>query len=63
MKYFQILLLLGINISTILLGQSIELPQKFMNKDEIKNIPIFIYNVTITLPLYHKLIDLLIKKI
>ena len=46
MKYFQILLLLGINISTILLGQSIELPQKFMNKDEIKNIPIFIYNVT-----------------
>ena len=46
MKYFQILLLLGINISTILLGQSIELPQKFMNIDEIKNIPIFIYNVT-----------------
>jgi len=46
MKYFQILLLLGINISIILLGQSIELPQKFMNKDEIKNIPIFIYNVT-----------------
>jgi len=44
MKYFQILLLLGINISTILLGQSIELPQKFMNKDEIKNIPIFIYD-------------------
>ena len=42
MKYFQILLLLGINFSTILLGQSIELPQKFMNKDEIKNIPIFI---------------------
>ena len=46
MKFFQILLLLGINFSTILLGQSIELPQKFMNKDEIKNIPIFIYNVT-----------------
>jgi len=46
MKYFQILLLLGINYSTIVLSQSIELPQKFMNKDEIKNIPIFIYNVT-----------------
>ena len=46
MKYFQILLLLGINFSSILLGQSIELPQQFMNKDEIKNIPIFIYNVT-----------------
>ena len=46
MKYFQILLLLGMNIPIILLGQSIELPQKFMNKDEIKNIPIYIYNVT-----------------
>jgi len=46
MKYFLILLIMRINISTILLGQSIELPQKFMNKDEIKNIPIFIYNVT-----------------
>ena len=46
MKYFQNLLLLGIFLTTILFGQSIELPQKFMNKDEIKNIPIYIYNVT-----------------
>ena len=46
MKYFQILLLLGINISTILLSQSIEIPHKMMNPDTTLNIPIFIYNVS-----------------
>ena len=46
MKYFQILLLLGINISTILLSQSIEIPHKMMNQNTTLNIPIFIYNVS-----------------
>ena len=46
MKYFQILLLLGINISTILLGQSIEIPHKIMYLNTTLNIPIFIYNVS-----------------
>ena len=47
MKYFQILLLLGINISTILLSQSIEIPHKMMSmQDTTINIPIFIYNVS-----------------
>ena len=45
MKYFQILLLLGINISTILLSQSIEIPQRLIVKNETLNIPIFIYDV------------------
>lgn len=46
MKYFQILLLLGINISTILLSQSIEIPHKMMSmQDTTINIPIYIYNV------------------
>ena len=46
MKYFQILLLLGINFSTILLGQSIEIPHKMMNQSTTLNIPIFIYDVS-----------------
>ena len=46
MKYFQNLLLLGINFSTILLSQSIEIPHKMMNIDDSHNIPIFIYEVT-----------------
>ncbi len=46
MKYFQILLLLGIKISTILLGQSIEIPHKMINQNTTLNIPIFIYNVS-----------------
>ena len=46
MKYFQILLLLGINISTILLSQSIEIPHKMMNQNTTLNIPIFIYDVS-----------------
>ena len=46
MKYFQILLLLGINISTILLGQSIEIPHKMMNQNTTLNSPIFIYDVS-----------------
>ena len=46
MKYFQNLLLLGINISTILLGQSIEIPHKMMNKNDAINVPIFIYDVS-----------------
>jgi len=46
MKYFQILLLLGINISTILLSQSIEIPHRMMSmQDTTINIPIFIYEV------------------
>ena len=46
MKYFQILLLLGINISTILLVQSIAIPHKMMSmQDTTINIPIYIYNV------------------
>ena len=45
MKYFQILLLLGINFSTILFGQSIEIPHKMMNQDTAITIPIFIYEV------------------
>ena len=46
MKYFQILLLLGINFSTILLGQSIGIPHKMMNQNTTLNIPIFIYDVS-----------------
>ena len=46
MKYFQILLLLGINFSTILLSQSIGIPHKMMNQNTTLNIPIFIYNVS-----------------
>ena len=46
MKYFQNLLLLGINISTILLSQSIEIPHKMMNSATTLNIPIFIYDVS-----------------
>jgi len=46
MKYFQILLLLGINFSTILLGQSIEIPHRMMSQDTTINIPIFIYDVS-----------------
>ena len=46
MKYFQILLLLGINFSTLLLGQSIEIPHKMMKQDATLNIPIFIYDVS-----------------
>jgi len=46
MKYFQILLLLGINYSTILLSQSIEIPNNMMNIQNTINIPIFIYNVS-----------------
>ena len=45
MKYFQILLLLGIKFSTILLGQSIGIPHKMMNQNTTLNIPIFIYDV------------------
>ena len=47
MKYFQNLLLLGIIISTILLGQSIELDNepKMINPDTTLNIPIFNYDV------------------
>ncbi|RMZ50009.1 T9SS C-terminal target domain-containing protein [Candidatus Marinimicrobia bacterium PRS2] len=46
MKYFHILLLLGINYSTILLSQSIEIPNNMMNIQNTHNIPIFIYNVS-----------------
>jgi len=46
MQYFQILLLLGINFSTLLLGQSIEIPHKMMKKDVTLNVPIFIYDVS-----------------
>ena len=46
MKYFQNLLLLGINISTILLGQSIEIPHKMMEQGTTLNIPIFIYDIS-----------------
>ena len=46
MKYFQILLLLGIIFSTLLLGQSIEIPHKMMKQETALNIPIFIYNVS-----------------
>ena len=46
MKYFQILLLLGIKFSTILLGQSIGIPHKMMNQNTTLNIPIFIYDVS-----------------
>ena len=47
MKYFQNLLLLGINFSTILLGQSIEIPHRMMSmQDTTINIPIFIYDVS-----------------
>ena len=46
MKCFQILLLLGINFSTLLLGQSIEIPHKMMKQDTTLNIPIFIYDVS-----------------
>ena len=46
MKYFQNLLLLGINFSTILLGQSIEIPHKMMNPDTTLNIQILIYDVS-----------------
>ena len=46
MKYFQILLLLGINFSTFLFGQSIEIPHKLMKQDTTLNIPIFIYDVS-----------------
>ena len=46
MKYFQNLLLLGINFSTILLGQSIGIPHKMMNQNTTLNIPIFIYDVS-----------------
>ena len=46
MKYFQILLLLGINFSTILLGQSIGIPHKMMNQNTTLNSPIFIYDVS-----------------
>jgi len=45
MKYFQILLLLGINFSTILIGQSIEIPHKMISQNTTINIPIFIYEV------------------
>jgi len=41
----NIYILLLLSLLTTGWGQSIEIPQKFMNKDEIKNIPIFIYNV------------------
>ena len=42
MKYFQILLLLGIFLTTILLSQSIKIPQKLTGKNETFNIPVFI---------------------
>ena len=42
----NIYILLLLSLLTTGWGQSIELPQKFMIKDEIKNIPIYIYNVT-----------------
>ena len=46
MKYFQNLLLLGISFSTILFGQSIEIPHNMMSmQDTTINIPIFIYDV------------------
>ena len=45
MKYFQILLLLGINFSTILLGQSIRIPHKMIEQDATINIPISIQYV------------------
>ena len=46
MKCFQILILLGINFSTLLLGQSIEIPHKMMEQGTTLNIPIFIYDVS-----------------
>ena len=42
-KYKQIIL--GILFSTLLLSQSIEIPDKFINEDGLINIPIFIYEV------------------
>jgi len=45
MKYFQNLLLLGINISTILFGQSIEIPHEMIEQDATLHVPIFIYDV------------------
>ena len=46
MKYFQILLLLGIKFSTILFSQSIEIHHKMMNQNTTHNIPILIYDVS-----------------
>ena len=45
MNSFHKLIVLELVLCTIISGQSVELPQVFINKNEIKNIPIFIYNV------------------
>ena len=44
MKYSNELLFISM-LTTIFFGQSIEIPDKLMHRNEIRNVPIFIYDV------------------